>query len=390
MRTIKGLPIPQDTDLTKFPDGQIQNESVDGLTPGTPVVREIYGDVLTNVYAILKAAGITADEVEDSSLKGYQILEALQKLPNVLNDLQQLITVSGTDMSVLFNFDHLPNNYVFIGKVTEDIIAQQVYDFTGTGAAAKQVTSTTDVVASSIVLIILNGNQSNLIDLNPSTAAQNAIINTSFGNPLSFNESNDILFLQGAVIVNSYPKSFLIENLVQIAEANANLKLLDAVYHKSRLVAMFFDTVALKYRLWSFLGTNLAAIEGEITIPDTFGVDNRPYMFCDGSFLYFTNSGAAVNSAVNDYTIGKFLFNENTLIVSSVSTGNLDVMFEKTTNTFITNDKFYTLISGVLYAYEIGVVRAFIDDLNIVNGQVFKQGGQTYYSTGEIANLINF
>ena len=48
MRTIRDLPIVQDGNNTLFPDGQIKNETA--TDPGTPVVREIYGDVITNIY----------------------------------------------------------------------------------------------------------------------------------------------------------------------------------------------------------------------------------------------------------------------------------------------------------------------------------------------------
>jgi len=57
MRTIKLIPgIAKNTDTTKFPDSTIKNE-VDG-DEGTPVVEEIYGDVLTNIYKLLRLSGV--------------------------------------------------------------------------------------------------------------------------------------------------------------------------------------------------------------------------------------------------------------------------------------------------------------------------------------------
>ena len=48
MRTIRDLPIVQDGNNTLFPDGQIKNETA--TDPGTPVVREIYGDVNLSIW----------------------------------------------------------------------------------------------------------------------------------------------------------------------------------------------------------------------------------------------------------------------------------------------------------------------------------------------------
>ena len=76
MRTIKQLPIPQDTNLAKFPQGTILNET--DTAQGTPVVREIYGDILTNIYKILSLTGITPDGTEDSETTQYQIVNALK------------------------------------------------------------------------------------------------------------------------------------------------------------------------------------------------------------------------------------------------------------------------------------------------------------------------
>ena len=51
MRVLKNLNVPQDEDAAKFPDGQIQNQTA--TVAGTPVVREVYGDILTNRLSII-------------------------------------------------------------------------------------------------------------------------------------------------------------------------------------------------------------------------------------------------------------------------------------------------------------------------------------------------
>ena len=120
MRTIKTTGFPQDTNLNKFPDGQINNET--DTQEGTPVVREIYGDVLTNIYKLMRDSGVTANGNEDSETDGYQLLEAFKKFSNELNDIRQLATVQGTNINLNFNIDFLPDNYVFIGLISENVL----------------------------------------------------------------------------------------------------------------------------------------------------------------------------------------------------------------------------------------------------------------------------
>jgi len=55
MRTIKNLAVPQNSD-PKFPFSTIQNET--DVLDGTPVVEEIYGDVLTNLYKLLQVVAV--------------------------------------------------------------------------------------------------------------------------------------------------------------------------------------------------------------------------------------------------------------------------------------------------------------------------------------------
>ena len=70
MRVIKNLTVPQNTD-SKFPFSTIQNET--DLVDGTPVVEEIYGDVLTNLYKLLQATGVTPTGTQDNDETQYQI-----------------------------------------------------------------------------------------------------------------------------------------------------------------------------------------------------------------------------------------------------------------------------------------------------------------------------
>ena len=380
MRTIKQTGLTQDTNITKFPDGQIQNKT-DSL-PGTPVVREIYGDILTNIYAILRDAGIDPNGIEDSSTASYQLLDALKVFANDLNDINKIITVSSSSISVNLNIDNLPSGYVFFGKITDALNSGVVYDFTGTGVNTLPVQSTSSISASSYVIAIIEDSGLKIIDISSSVYSD---IHVPFGAPLSFNDTNTPIYLiNGRIITNDF-NNYNTQSIIRTSESNVNINIIDAVAIKGCLICLGFDTVLESYNCYLFELSDLNSYIGSVSISSASGMDKRPYMFTDGTNIYFTNSsGSNVGNSDNNYDLSKWLFNEVSETLSLVSTSSIDVNFQKTTNAFILNDNLYTFVSGNLYAYPLsGGTRQFIDYLNIINGIVFRLNGNTYYSNGE-------
>lgn len=380
MRTIKQTGLTQDTNITKFPDGQIQNKT-DSL-PGTPVVREIYGDILTNIYAILRDAGIDPNGIEDSSTASYQLLDALKVFANDLNDINKIITVSSSSISVNLNIDNLPSGYVFFGKITDALNSGVVYDFTGTGVNTLPVQSTSSISASSYVIAIIEDSGLKIIDISSSVYSD---IHVPFGAPLSFNDTNTPIYLiNGRIITNDF-NNYNTQSIIRTSESNVNINIIDAVAIKGCLICLGFDTVLESYNCYLFELSDLNSYIGSVSISSAAGMDKRPYMFTDGTNIYFTNSsGSNVGNSDNNYDLSKWLFNEVSETLSLVSTSSIDVNFQKTTNAFILNDNLYTFVSGNLYAYPLsGGTRQFIDYLNIINGIVFRLNGNTYYSNGE-------
>jgi len=391
MRTLKNLPVPQDGDNAKFPDGQIKNQS--STESGTPVVRELYGDIITNVYAILRDAGIEPTETEDSELTQYQLLDALKVFSNNLNDLQQILTVNANDINVTFNFDNLPENYVFIGKITDPILASENYTINSIGADSFPINSTLDISASSVVLVVLNQAGSQMFNLSSLINGVGDTINTPFGTPIAFNESKNMLYFSDGRIITDNPSSFAIQDSIRAFEANANINVLEVILHKKKLICFTIDSVTLAYKAYSFDEADLNTVEGQITLSVTGIVDNQPYMYCDGDFVYFTNTVATVNDSVDDYRIGKFLFDPLLLDLSLVAIFELENLFQKTTNVFINKltTELFTFIAGELYKYDIGLsVREEIGFFNTIDGVVFKFNGKTYYSNGNVATKWNY
>lgn len=393
MRRLRDLPVPQDGNDAKFPDGQIRNES--NTETGTPVVRELYGDIVTNIYKIIRDAGIDFTNDEDGEDTQYQLLDALKVFTNKTNDLQHIITVDNLDLNLGLDFDNLPNNYVFIGKVSDNISTLSNYTINSSGNDSYPVNVTQDIAASSIVLIVLNSAGTTIIALGAATATASDFLTVGLGNPLSFNSSDRLLYFAQGDVITDVPSSFTVEQTIQGSLTTVDVKVLQVIALKGKLICFTLNTTTLKYQAFAFDLGDLSTLEGEINLPDLSGADNQPYMYCDGEELYFTNSGALVNDSVNDYSIGKFAFDEVNLTISSVSFFDIDASFQKTTNVFINraNQRLFTLLNGTLAYYGVdggGLGVNQVGFFNTINGQVFSFNGSTYYSNGETATKWNY
>ncbi len=154
MRTLKDIqiitPVLIDGD---YPDGAIINETVS--QEGTAVINEVYNDVLQNLYKLLSVTGITSNGVPDSEGTTYQILAALQKLPNVLNDIRQTMSLALGVFSVPIAIDLLPDGYFLIVKTSAAGTAGVTYQFKGTGALTYDFVSANGFGVGDTVLLII-------------------------------------------------------------------------------------------------------------------------------------------------------------------------------------------------------------------------------------------
>lgn len=396
MRTIKELDIPQDGDDLKFPDGQIRNESISEA--GTPVVREIYGDILTNIYNLLSYVGILPTQTEDADDSQYQVVDALKVFSNELNDLQQIVTVTGPAITVNFDFDNLPENYIFTGKLTDAALSTETYTITGSGAASYPISVVDNIDASSVVSIVLNSTQSAMIGLTLSVQPidESAVVTTAFGPPIGHNGSSTLLYYSDGHIMSDFPASFPIEQTIRDFLVSGDEDIAQTLLLKGRLICLVQNSVSSDYRLFCFDENDLTTVLGEITGATISVVsDNQPYMYSDGEFLYFSNSAADVNFSANDYDFGSFIFDETLLTLASKNFFSVEVNFEKTTNAFMTSplDSIFTMTGGFLYRYDFldgPPTRTLLGTFPATNGVVFKFNGFTYYTSGSSAVKWNF
>lgn len=124
---------------TNYPDGQIIDETTPGS--GTAVIEEIYGDVLANIYKAIRVTGGTTTGTPDNESTAYQFLDALQKLTNVYNDTERVLTLASSTFTVNMNIDLLPNKYFFFAKVV-GAYGAGTYTLKGSGTASYGLTST--------------------------------------------------------------------------------------------------------------------------------------------------------------------------------------------------------------------------------------------------------
>jgi|GEM_PF-1875263 len=386
MKTLKQLPYVQDTDLVKFPHGAIQDKT--DLVPGTPVTRGLYNDLLQNIYKLLDITGTVPTDTEDSETSQHQIIEALKKFSNELNDLQQIVTLNTLAWTVNFNIDLLPNNYVFIGKVSDNYVSGSNYTFSGTGSNSYSMNSDSGFKASDLVLITIDQSGVKFLNLSSITGGDN--IFTPFGTPLSFNDGNTTHYLSQGRISTDTPTINDLQQTIRVEESNSNIDLIDVIIHKGFLLVLALDTSTVTYGMWEFDLNNLNASTPIILNGFSFpiGVDNQPYIYCDGTHVYLSNNSG---NSVNDYDFNKLIYNQTNANLTLVSSFSLATTFVKTTNSFITGDFIFTFIAGLFDKYQLSTgTKTSLGFYNTLNGVVFKQNGNTYYSNGEVATKWAF
>lgn len=141
-----------------YPDGSIINET--DSQPGTAVVEQVYNDVLVNIFKIIDLVLGGTNGVPDNEATTYQLLAALQKLPNVHNDIEQTLTLASTTWSLSLDISRLPNKYVIFSKVSSAYNPATIYTFKGTATSPTySFTAPNGFNAGDILALILDQSQ---------------------------------------------------------------------------------------------------------------------------------------------------------------------------------------------------------------------------------------
>lgn len=384
MKILKNLSVPQIIDIIKFPWGQIKNETE--TEAGTPVVKDIYGDILVNHYKLLQYSGIEANGLEDNEQNGYQILEALKKFVNVLNDVEKVISLSGTEWSVNLDFSKLPDKYVFFARMSSAYQSGVDYTISGTDGTSYSLTSTTGFNASGGAVVVLDKNQVRVYSLEP--VVQNALpqLFPVFGNPLAYNDSDMLYYASEGDFITDKPSTTNLQNKIRLFASNGDLFVNDILVLQGKVLCMVFDSNTIEYRFFQFDLSDLNVDPEEVNITGVtipVGTDNQPYFYTDGEFIYITNN---VGQNTNDYELGKLFYNKADAEISFVQGINLDNSFEATTNVVIKGDQLISFVEGELAKYNLYTgAKTSIGIFSTILGNIFSYKNEVYYTNGEVA-----
>ena len=379
MRTIKQLAIPQNTDA-KFPFSTIQNET--DVLDGTPVVEEIYGDVLTNIYKLLQVVGLTATGTQDSDTSQYQILEALKKLPNSLNDIEQVLSLTATTWSIPLNLDYLPNKYFFIARASENYVAGTSYTFKGSTATEYPFTST-GFKASDELLIIIDSSNVRAYSLSILSDAPAEVFSV-MGTPIAFNDSNKMWYQESGQLLSDVPSVDYLESIIRVDLADGTIILNDIFVLNGYVLCYCLIPATNVYFFRQFILTDLSVSIAVSLVGASFSSasDFVPYAYAQQGFVYVTND---MNSSTDDFSISKFTYAPAGGTLTFVSTTDMDGDFVKTTNAVIKSGLLYTMISGELNSFNLtSGVKASLGLYSGVAGQIFGFNGQVYFNSGEV------
>lgn len=379
MRTIQQLGIPKEVSAD-FPYGAIINET--DTVDGTPVVREIYNDILVNNYKLLELAGITPTGNEDSESNNYQIVEALQKLTNKLNDIEQVLTLTLLDWKVPFALEFLPNKYFFVARASADYVAGSVYTFSGSGAAEYSFTSSGFKASDELLVIIDTGGvRAYSLSALGSTSATEAF--SVMGTPVAFNNTNKMWYQEAGQLMSDVPSVADLQSVIRVDMSDGTVLVNDIFIHGAYVLCFCITPGTNTYFFRQFAISDFSGSGAVIGASFSSSSDYSPYVYLESGFVYVTNG---LNSTANDYTISKLSYAPNTNSMSLVSTTNIDNTFVKTTNAVIKSGLLYTMISGALNSFNLtSGAKISLGNYSGIAGQIFGFNGQVYFSSGECA-----
>lgn len=383
MRTLKSQNLVHDTNYSKFPEGTILNETATQI--GTPIVREGYGDLLTNIYAFIKSRNINFNNLEDNEQNGYQLIEALKLLTNTLNDTEKVLSKNLNVWTSPLPLEILPDKYIFFAKSAENYVAGNSYTFKGNSSLEYPFFSSGFSVGDEL-MIVIDQNTVKAFSLTGIQQLQQDLIYPISGTPLSFSEG-PFYYLENGKVFNDSLKVYDFESILQLKAPQSII--VDVIHHKNRFFCLLFDTVLVKYKFCSFLDSDLSTLV-EVTSTYIFNdvnpFDYKPVMVADESYIYFTNCG---NNTANNYSIIQLeLDNSNTL--NLINSFDIDQNFDKTTNIVFQNNGFYTLINGQIQFFHIsGAPAVLLGSFPFINGYIFNMKNSIYYTNGEVAKKWN-
>jgi len=379
MKILNNLGIIKTVDSDKPFGATIKNETE--TEEGTPVVAELLADPINNLYRLIELAKITPTNEFDGDSTQYQIVEALQKLPNLLNDVERVLTLSGSVWAVDFDFDLIPNKYFFLARASENYVSGTSYTLKGLNASPSYPLTSSGFKSGDELLVIVD---STARVYNLSSDSSISEVFTVMGSPLAFNDTNKMWYQDDGRLISDVPSINDLQSTIRLETSDGTIVVNDMFVLKGFVLCYCFSTATELYSFYQFDLNDLSTpFEVDLGSNFTDTTDYDTYVYSDGTYLYATNGG---NESSDDRSINKFSYDEANAVIASISKVNLHSDFVKTTNAVIKSGGIYTMIGGVLELYSLNAgTKESLGTYSSTLGQIFNFNGQFYFTNGEVA-----
>lgn len=380
MKVLGNLTVDKDSSVN-YPFGaNIQNET--DTINGTPVIREIYGDVLMNLYRILELTNVTPNGIEDDKTTQFQLVEALKKLPNSLNDIEQVLTLSGSVWTVPFDLSILPNKYFFIARASDNYTSGTT--FKGTGATEYNFTSN-GFKASDELLVIIDSSNVRAYSLSKLSEAPE-YLPTIIATPLRFNSTNELYYFDSGKLYKNL-QVWDLQNSIRVDQSDGTLVLKNAFIMQNHVVCVVKNS-SNNYEFYAFDLLDLnTVITLNTDIVQTPSVDYEPQFYANDSYLFVTNDA---NTNTNDLSYNSLLFDEDLYTLNYAGDSVFDASFEKDQNGTVYQNELFTLISGELNKFNLNTgVKTALGNFPAISGYLFNLNDNLYLNQTNIAHKLN-
>lgn len=379
MKILNNLGIIKTVDADKPFGATIKNETE--TEEGTPVVAELLADPINNLYRLIELAKITPTNQFDGDSTQYQIVEALQKLPNTLNDIERVLTLTGTVWSVDIDFDLIPRKYFFFARASENYVAGTTYYLRGSNVNPSYHLTSSGFKSGDELLVIVD-KIARVYNLSSDSSISEAF--TVMGLPLAFNDTNKMWYQDDGRLISDVPSINDLQSTIRLETSDGTIVVNDIFVLKGFVLCYCFSTATGLYSFYQFDLNDLSfpvLVDSSLILGE---IDNyNPYIYTDGSFIYITNNG---NNTSTDNVILKLDYDVDNAILISVLNITINNEFVKTTNSVIKNGLLYTMIDGALESYSLtSSAKTSLGTYSSTLGQIFSFNGQFYFTNGDVA-----
>lgn len=392
MRTLKSQNLIHDQNYALFPQGAIINET--DSVEGTPVVREVYNDLLMNVYALVKDRKINFNNLEDNEQNGYQLINALKLVFNDYTDSVKILSKPGVDWFLDVDLSLVPVDCVFFVRSSEDVSSESVIDqtFKDRFGVVRKFTAKTNIKTGDDCILIVNNDYSRIYSLNPKSIQKSNLDNLiTFGNPITLNESFDAIWYLsngvlsnmqlnfqdiGTFITNQFGPDTILKNVLQVS---------------GDFLCLIYNQVNFKYKVVSFKNNTfnqlfeVSAFGQDISENPTEDLDVHFYADEVGGVFFSNQAG----NSDDNYSISKYTYDRNQNQLAFQANFNLDIGFEKNTNTVVSNQRFIVLSNIGISIFNLDGVKSTIPTYGQLIGQLFQVKNNIYFNDGHNALKLN-